>query len=67
MSERRSKKEKEKLGNPRQFRLQEDIESELETFGSTHGIDLPSAVRMALRVGVPILKKKLKEAVESPA
>lgn len=49
----------EELGNPRQVRFQKGTEQEIEQIADANALDFPSAVRLAIGFGLPILKERL--------
>jgi hypothetical protein len=48
------------LGDPIQVRLTKDCEREIKRLGAKHGLESVAVIRLAISVGLPILKRKLK-------
>jgi hypothetical protein len=54
---RRRKAKDVGLGAPRQVRFQRDVEREINRVAKLNGLDFPSALRMAARIGLGKLRE----------
>lgn len=67
MAEKTKAPMREPLGKPRQIRLTKSVEEELEKIAAANGIEWVQAVRMCARMGMPILKRRLGDALKQAA
>lgn len=58
---------RETLGTPRQVRFPKSVEKELREIADANDLEWVDAVRMAARIGLPILKKRLGTALKEAA
>ena len=58
---------KDTLGKPRQIRLPEEVERDLQIIADANGLEWVDAVRLVARFGLPILKKRLGASLKEAA
>lgn len=62
--EKRGQKKSE-LGEPKQVRFPRDLERQIQAIADENAIEWAAAARMAIRFGVPELRKRLIEAAKA--
>lgn len=63
----KKKTTREPLGLPRQVRFQASVEKDLQSIADENHMEFVDVVRMAARLGTPVLKQRLCEAVKEIA
>lgn len=62
-----TRKQKEPLGKARQIRFPKQVSDDLQDIANAAGLDWVDAVRLAARLGLPILKRKLGDVQKAAA
>ena len=63
----KSEGKNEGLGEPKQIRFPRDVERDIQDIAEANSLEFVAAVRLAIKFGVPILRKRLQQTAKEAA